>query len=109
MRLRIHVFHISLLEPAPKNTPLETTLEVDPDDEEYEVETVLDSRIVNGKLEYLVKWESYGPEDNSWEPASHLKNSSRKTKEFHQRNPDRPGPTRGRKSQGDASATGVSP
>src|SRR3981081_1648050 len=97
MRCRAHVFHISFFEPAPKNMPLEMTLEVDPDDEEYEVETVLDSRIVNGKIEYLVKWESYGPEDNSWEPAPHLENSSRKTKEFHQRNPDRPGPTKGRK------------
>src|ERR1700716_338097 len=97
MRLRTHVFHISLLELAPKNTLLETTLEVDPDDEEYEVETVLDSRIVSGKLEYLVKWESYRPEDNSWELAPHLRNSSRKTKQFYQKNPDRPGPTKGRK------------
>jgi hypothetical protein len=71
------------------------TLEVNLDNAEYEVETVLDSRIVNGKLEYLVKWESYGPEDNSWEPTFQMHNSSRKMKEFHQRNLDRLGPTKG--------------
>jgi len=96
MRLRTSVFHISLLETAPKHVPLETKLEVDPEDEEYEVEAVLDSRLASGKLEYLVKWENYGPEDNSWEPASHLRKSSQITKQFHQRNPDRPAPKRGR-------------
>jgi hypothetical protein len=28
----------------------------------------LDSRIINRKLRYLVKWEGYGVEHNSWEP-----------------------------------------
>src|SRR5208337_2662517 len=38
------IFHISLLEPVPKNIRLSTTEEVDSESEEYEVERILDSR-----------------------------------------------------------------
>jgi len=36
--------------------------------EEWVVEEILDSRMVNRKLCYLVKWEGFGVEHNSWEP-----------------------------------------
>ena len=32
------------------------------------MEEILDSRMVNWKLCYLVKWEGFGVEHNSWEP-----------------------------------------
>ena len=32
------------------------------------VEEILDSRMLNWKLCYLVKWEGFGVEHNSWEP-----------------------------------------
>jgi len=32
------------------------------------VEEILDSQMVNWKLHYLVKWEDFGVEHNSWEP-----------------------------------------
>ena len=32
------------------------------------VEEILDSQMVNQKLRYLVKWEGFGVEHNSWEP-----------------------------------------
>jgi len=35
--------------------------------EEWMVEEILDSRMVNQKLRYLVKWEGFGVEHNSWE------------------------------------------
>jgi len=35
--------------------------------EEWVVEEILDSRMVNRKLCYLVKWEGFGVEHNSWE------------------------------------------
>ncbi|RYP15236.1 hypothetical protein DL767_010348 [Monosporascus sp. MG133] len=54
--MRIHpVFHISLLEPAPKDAPLKKNLEIEKDDNEYEVEKILDSRMVKNKIQYLVK------------------------------------------------------
>jgi hypothetical protein len=43
-------------------------------DEVYEVEKILKTRIRNGKKEYFVSWRSYGPEFNSWIPAENLKN-----------------------------------
>ena len=37
-------------------------------EEEWVVEEILDSRMVNKKLCYLVKWEGFSVEHNSWEP-----------------------------------------
>ena len=71
--MRIHtVFHISLLEPAPPDAPLQEEFEAT--DEEYEVERILDHRVSNDQKEYYVKWKGYGYESNIWEPTSHLTN-----------------------------------
>jgi hypothetical protein len=43
-------------------------------DEVYEIEKILKTRIRNGKKECLVSWRSYGPEFNSWTPAENFKN-----------------------------------
>ena len=46
IRLRTKVFYISLLKPVLRNAKLETYVEVEDDEElEYEVETILDSRV----------------------------------------------------------------
>lgn len=97
MRLRAKVFHISLLEPAPANAKLETHTEAEDFEEAFDVETILDSRISEGKLEYLIKWLDYEPASNSWEPLEHL-NCPEKLQQFHQRNPDRPSQNRMRPS-----------
>ncbi|AEO55973.1 hypothetical protein MYCTH_2043746, partial [Thermothelomyces thermophilus ATCC 42464] len=89
MRLRTDVFHISLLEPAPKNAKVATHIEAEDEEEEWDVEEILDSRIINGELQYLVKWLDFGPEDNSWEPVKNL-NCPEKLEQFHRQNPDRP-------------------
>lgn len=38
----------------------------------YDVEKILDRRIVGGCREYFVKWLGYGMDDSSWEPEGLL-------------------------------------
>jgi len=47
------------------------------DEEVYTMEKILERRIVKrglnkGKFEYLIKWQGYGPEDNTWEPENNI-------------------------------------
>ncbi|ELR02085.1 hypothetical protein GMDG_05245 [Pseudogymnoascus destructans 20631-21] len=73
---RLHpVFHVSLLEPARGNTPIATDTELQPENEivEYEVEAILDRRLVGRKEEFLIKWKGYEPTDNSWETVRNLR------------------------------------
>ncbi|SPC65346.1 uncharacterized protein UHOD_11060 [Ustilago sp. UG-2017b] len=62
-------------------------------DTEYEVKQVLDSKVdhrYSDPLFYLVCWVGYGPDHNSWEPASNLTHASDMIAEFHAANPTRP-------------------
>lgn len=38
----------------------------------YEVERILDKRITNGVIFYLVKWKSWNMDNTTWEPIKHL-------------------------------------
>jgi len=60
--------------------------EIVDDEEEWVVEEILDSRMVNRKLRYLVKWEGFGVEHNSLEPWDnvHVPNL---VADFYQRHP----------------------
>ena len=73
---QIHpVFNTVLLRPAHPSTstlqqqPLPAPPVMTRDGEEYKVEKVLDLRVRQGMIQYLVKWAGFPREENSWVPA----------------------------------------
>ena len=96
--MRIHpVFHVSLLTPHRANTLPGRVVPPPPPivvegQEEYEVQEILDSKIVRGKLRYLVDWVGYSPEDRQWEPVENLTNAGDAIARFHAQYPLRPSP-----------------
>jgi hypothetical protein len=52
------------------------------DDTIFAAEEILRKRKRKGKMEYLIKWQGYGPEHNTWEPAANILDS-RLLKNFH--------------------------
>src|SRR6202035_2128381 len=90
---RLHpVFNVVKLTPAPDD-PIEGRQprpppppEIIDGEEEWIVEKILDSKVMNRKLRYLVKWEGFGIEHNSWEPWDNV-NAPQLVTEFHQRHP----------------------
>jgi len=89
-RMRIHpVFNVGLLEPY--REPQDPSRKAEPPlpdivDEEssYVVKAIVDSRWYGSKnakfpqrfVQYMVSWEGYGPEENSWEPYEVLKGTA---------------------------------
>ncbi len=78
------------LEPA-EEPPLPLILE---DGRAYTVKKILCSRRLGGKLQYLVDWEGYGPEERSWEPRDNIIDPNL-LETFHATHPEQPAP-RGR-------------
>ena len=54
--------------------------------EEWVVEEILDSKMINRKLHYLVKWEGFGVEHNSWKPWDNI-HTPQCIMDFHHRHP----------------------
>jgi Chromo (CHRromatin Organisation MOdifier) domain len=42
---------------------------------EYLVETILDSRMVRNKIQYLVTWKGYPIYESTWEPEENMQGS----------------------------------
>ncbi|XP_077113871.1 chromobox protein homolog 5-like [Ranitomeya variabilis] len=59
--------------------------------EQFVVEEIVDSRIRRNRLQYLIRWQGYPPEEDSWEPVENI-NAQQKIYRFHQRFPEKPGP-----------------
>jgi hypothetical protein len=85
--LKIHpTFHISLLrlyKEDPdylfKAPPLPEVIE---GQLEYEVDHIVNHRSMGDALEFLVRWKGYQACDDTWEPASNLKNCPKILKEY---------------------------
>ena len=93
---RLHpVFNVVKLTPAPDDPipgrrPRPPPLpEIVDGVEEWIVEEILDSRMINRKLRYLIKWEGFGVEHNSWAPADDV-HAPERVAEFHRRFPGAP-------------------
>jgi hypothetical protein len=98
--MRIHpIFHISLLEPAPKSAqPQKGRIEVAPN-QEYEVEAILNERRKGRGKQYLIRWKGFDSSEDTWEPVKNLTGCREAFQRF-QESRDRPtsqGPKRSRK------------
>src|SRR6202041_635818 len=93
---KIHpVFNESLLTPfVPASFPSQGKQDPPPPiivegEEEYEVEELMDSKVVHGKIKYLVKWKGYPDKaDWTWEPEEKILEDNRK--EFHEKHSGAP-------------------
>jgi hypothetical protein len=90
---RLHpVFNVVKLTPAPSDPIVgrhpkpPPPPEIIDGEEEWVVEEILDSKVINRKLRYLVKWEGFGIEHNSWEPWDNVHAQDRIT-EFYRKHP----------------------
>ncbi|XP_026071294.1 uncharacterized protein LOC113051614 [Carassius auratus] len=96
---RIHpVFHTSQLKhyyspvsSVPPTGPGEEAPPLDEDNNIYTVKEILDSRRRGGRLEYLVDWEGFGPEERAWVPRDDILDPEL-LREFHHTHPNKPAP-----------------
>ena len=78
---RIHpVFHISLLEPADPNIPLQTTFYFEA--QEDDVFTVERIEQFDGS-KYLIKWLNYDESESTWEPPENILTCLEELQKFH--------------------------
>jgi hypothetical protein len=88
------VFHISLLEPTRgdllpgQHLPLPEPIVVD-SESEYEVEEVVDSRVFQQQLQYLIKW--CGWDNLTWEQVTKV-NKLKAIDDIHAQYPNKCGP-----------------
>jgi len=89
------VFNVVKLTPAPEDPFPGRKLPPSPPpvivegEEEWEVEEILDSRLMRRKLKFLVKWKGFGREHNSWEDADNV-HAPELVQEFYKQHPGAP-------------------
>jgi Integrase zinc binding domain/Chromo (CHRromatin Organisation MOdifier) domain/Integrase core domain len=96
--MKIHpVFHVELLEkyrkdPIPGRTPIPLPPVIVDGEKEYVVESILDSRLYRGKLQYFIHWRNYPVSARTWEPEENVRNAPQPIERFHKAHPKKPGP-----------------
>jgi len=82
-KMQIHsVFHASMLQCCNQFIPLqtvETSVELN---KEYQVENILEKRMISGKAHYLVEWKEYNTSENTWELIENLSDCARTLQHF---------------------------
>jgi hypothetical protein len=77
--------------PLPGQEPAQPSGEAIAGKEEWEVDKILASKLVRGKLQYHVTWVGHDP-DPTWYPASNFLGAPHKLRDYHQDYPSKPGP-----------------
>uniref|UniRef100_A0A1Y1K501 Chromo domain-containing protein n=1 Tax=Photinus pyralis TaxID=7054 RepID=A0A1Y1K501_PHOPY len=71
----------------------------DEEEEQYEVEEIIDEKVVRGVIHYLIRWKGYDPESDTWEPENTLECPDLIKKFKNERsNDENESPRRGRKN-----------
>ena len=96
-KLRIHpVFNVADVHPFFESIiPGQTSVPPEPvivdEETRYEVEEVLNSKLLRGKLHFLIKWKGFTDEHNSWEPeANVLPGLEKLVKKYYSDHPSAP-------------------
>lgn len=92
------VFHVSQLKPVIPGPLQDSQLQQTPL-ALLEMEGALAYRVRGSHLQYLVNWEGYGPEENSWVPGRDILNRSL-IDDFHRSRPDHSAPRPRRRLSG---------
>ena len=77
------VFHVSQLKGSVGNVTGESGIDIE-GNVEYEIERILQSRIVRGQKESLVKWLGYNDFENSWVKSRDMGNAQQLVQQFEQ-------------------------
>jgi len=81
--MRIHsVFHAFMLQCCNQSIPLQTIETPVEPNKEYQVENILEKRMISGKAHYLIKWKGYNTSENTWEPIENLSDCARTLQHF---------------------------
>ena len=54
------------------------------------MELIKDSKLIRGKLHFLIKWKGYPHEESTWKSADDLHNTEYLVREFYARHPSTP-------------------
>jgi hypothetical protein len=96
--MKIHdLFHANLLDPVKEDEEFKCIFVPPPPvipkgEEQYQVDKLVDWKAEDTIWKYRVRWEGYGPLDDTWEPASKLLHSEDQLREFYTNYPNVPKP-----------------